>query len=544
MKPNGDAASARTIGEVVTTLDGILAMAAPTASLSDQAFDGCAFVEAGAPERHYAGRLVLAPDLDPDARGFDAQVRELLQRGAAGVVIRRPAGLAGIAPDVAERLLLLEPHADWADTAQSIRALSSGGSSLAASGIQQGDLFSLANTLASLAGDAVSLVDTAGRIVGYSTHPDQPIDALRRETTLSLREAMHPDSDEEFQQLAASPGSLRFPGHGSRLGRVAISVRAAGEILGTVWIVETDAGRSAETQRFLDSVVPLVAHHMLRARQTAQADERRSADLLRALVDDATSLRAAAAQLGLSPGASHTVACFRVVGESSASPVLDAQQLLHRTATMVRAQFSWSHCAILDGLVVALIGSADAVQIRQFAERVVAASAGGVIAGIGRGAESHAQIPRSYRDAARISHLLAAASGEADADAVAGSGEARTVADYAETQAELRVTRLVEMLDDPELLEGDDAERILAHDRDNQSQLAPTLLMYLNHHGNVRKVAAALHVHQNTVRYRLDSIQTELGIDLDHAATRLWLWLRLRGRSHTAQQLASRGRGR
>ncbi|MCH1883983.1 helix-turn-helix domain-containing protein [Agrococcus sp. ARC_14] len=535
MGPHADAGNARVIGDVIESLDGILTVASPTASLHDRTFLGSVFVETGAQERHYADRLVLAPDLDPEAQGFDAQMRELMQRDAAGVIIRRPEkALANIAPELAERLILLDDGADWADTAQSIRALSSGSSSLVASGIQQGDLFSLANTLASLAGDAVSLVDTAGRIVGYSTHPDQPLDALRRKTTLSLREAMHPDSDEEFQQLAAATGSLEFPGHGSRYGRVAVSVRAAGEILGTVWIVQSEPSRTPETQRFLDSVVPLVAHHMLRARQTAQADERRSTDLLRALVDDAKSLRAAAARLGLNPGAMHTVVCFRVVGESSANPVLDAQQLVHRTATTAKAQFAWSHCAILDGLTVALIGSADVVQIRQFAERVTLASVGGVVAGIGRIADTHTQIPRSYRDAARISHMLAAARTEVGADPDSGANAARAVADYAETQAELRVTRLVEMLDDPELLEGDDAERILAHDRDNQSQLAPTLLAFLNHQGSVRKVAAALHVHQNTVRYRLDSIQTELGIDLDHAATRLWLWLRLLGDAHAS----------
>ncbi len=36
-----------------------------------------------------------------------------------------------------------------------------------------------------------------------------------------------------------------------------------------------------------------------------------------------------------------------------------------------------------------------------------------------------------------------------------------------------------------------------------------------------------MHVHPNTVRYRIETIRTELGIDLDQPAVRLWLWLRL-----------------
>lgn len=534
-----EARATRVIGDVLAALDGSLTVATPDPLTTDRVFLGTAFVERDAPGHHYVDRLVLAPDMGPEQPDFEAQLRELLGRGAAAVIIRRPPEeLRGVAPDVAARLLLLDQDADWADTAQAIRALSSGSSGLAASGIQQGDLFALANTLAALAGNAVSLVDTAGRIVGYSTYADQPIDGIRRSTTLSLRERIHPDSDEDFQKLAASPSALSFAAHGSRYGRVAISVRAAGELLGTVWIIQTDVNRASETEQFLNSVVPLVAHHMLRARQTALTDERRSTDLLRALFEDPKSIRAAAARLGLNPGTMHTVVCFRAVGDSGINPVIDAQQLLHRTATTARAQFGWSQCAILDGLIVALLSSGDPVQVRQFAERVTQTSAGGAIAGIGRIAEAQTQIPRSYRDAARISHLLAAA--RAEPEAYPDLHAAPSVADFPETQAELRAAAVAEMLQDSELIEADDAERILAHDRDNQSQLAPTLLAFLNHLGNVRKVAAALHVHQNTVRYRLDSIQTELGIDLDHAATRLWLWLRLRGRAHAPRNPDSR----
>ena len=51
--------------------------------------------------------------------------------------------------------------------------------------------------------------------------------------------------------------------------------------------------------------------------------------------------------------------------------------------------------------------------------------------------------------------------------------------------------------------------------------------IYLDHLGSVRETAAALHVHQNTVRYRLDVVRNDLAIDLDSPDTRLWLWLRL-----------------
>jgi sugar diacid utilization regulator len=512
------------IGDALDLLGGALVAATPSSSATGRSYLDCVFLETGAPGRRYADRLVLAPGLDPGHQEFETRLRELRAGGAAGVVIKRPeSDIPPLAPELADALLLLEHDADWADTARSLRVLGAGDSRLAASGIRQGDLFALANTLAALAGGAVSLVDTAGRVVGYSTHVDQPIDALRRSTTLALHEGHHPRSDSQFRQLAASPSALFFDDSGSQYGRVALPVRAAGELLGTVWIIQVDPNGAEETRRFLDSVEPLVSHHMLRARETAHADERRSTDLVRALFEDAKSRPAAAAQLGLDPGSAHTVVCFRLLDIGGSNPVLGAQQLLHQAATTARGQFAWSHCAMLDGVVVALLGSGDASLIRLFADRITRISRGGALAGIGRVAHTQTLIPRSYREAASISRLLAAQPGPADGDAE------RVVAEFSEVHAELGLARVRELLQDSELLEGDDAERILAHDREHQSRLAETLLAVLAHQGSVRLAAAELHIHQNTVRYRLETIRTELGIDLDHPPARLWIWLRLNG---------------
>lgn len=527
---HGNPAAGPRIGDILGLLSGILSAAWATSACAERSFLGGVFLETTMLERQYVGRLVLAPTLDPVDASFPSQVQALRDCGAAGVVIKHTATpIPDLPPELAEWVLVLDPEADWADTAQSIRALSSGDSGLVASGIRQGDLFALANTLASLAGGAISLVDTAGRIVGYSTHADQPIDALRRSTTLSLRENHHPRADEHFQKLAGSAKSLFFPGVGKLYGRVAVPVRSAGELLGTVWMVQVDPAVEAESRRFLDSVEPLVSHHMLRARETALTDERRSTDLLRALFEDARSRRSAAAQLGLNPGTAHTVVCFRIVDATGVNPVLGAQQLVHQAATTAKGQFGWSHCAILDGVIVALLGSSDMSLLRLFADRITQTSSGGAVAGIGRVAASQTQIPQSYRDAVSICQLLVSPLVPPEPTGEPGKAAAttRNVAEFAEVRAELGLARLGEMLQDSELLDGDDAERLLAHDRDQQSDLAATLRSVLTHQGSVRQAALELHIHQNTVRYRLDTIRDELGIDLNDAPTRLWLWLRL-----------------
>ena len=40
-------------------------------------------------------------------------------------------------------------------------------------------------------------------------------------------------------------------------------------------------------------------------------------------------------------------------------------------------------------------------------------------------------------------------------------------------------------------------------------------------------MAARLHVHNNTVRYRVARLNKDFDLDLDDPQKRLWLWLRL-----------------
>jgi len=63
-----------------------------------------------------------------------------------------------------------------------------------------------------------------------------------------------------------------------------------------------------------------------------------------------------------------------------------------------------------------------------------------------------------------------------------------------------------------------------------QQRLVQTLEMWLAHQGEVRPTADALHVHMQTVRYRLAQLRELLGDRLDTAAGRLELELALRAR--------------
>ena len=62
---------------------------------------------------------------------------------------------------------------------------------------------------------------------------------------------------------------------------------------------------------------------------------------------------------------------------------------------------------------------------------------------------------------------------------------------------------------------------LLAYDRQNGTELVKTLRVFLEHNQNSAQAAKALHIHYNTLRYRLDSIREILGDALDHPQQRL-----------------------
>ena len=69
---------------------------------------------------------------------------------------------------------------------------------------------------------------------------------------------------------------------------------------------------------------------------------------------------------------------------------------------------------------------------------------------------------------------------------------------------------------------------LVTHDSRNQGQLAETVLAYLNAFGDVRAAATELHVHPNTLRYRIRRAEELTGLDLSRPDQRLLAMLQLR----------------
>lgn len=84
--------------------------------------------------------------------------------------------------------------------------------------------------------------------------------------------------------------------------------------------------------------------------------------------------------------------------------------------------------------------------------------------------------------------------------------------------AELGIKRLLYlMIDHPELdrFYEENLERLEAYDSEWETELVPTLRVYLEQGANLNSAAKELFIHRHTMRYRLEQIAEELNVDID-----------------------------
>ncbi len=102
------------------------------------------------------------------------------------------------------------------------------------------DLFTLANEIALHVGGAVTIEDLAMRVLAYSTIDGQRIDSLREAGILGRRVPAHPSHIEEYASVLRSQSAVWSYEPREYCPRLAIAVRARGEALGTIWVLQSD----------------------------------------------------------------------------------------------------------------------------------------------------------------------------------------------------------------------------------------------------------------------------------------------------------------
>ena len=497
------------------------------------------------------GALVLGVGLsDPDE--IAELLRTLAAQHAAGLVLRAPVRAERPVREAAEAtgipVLALTRGASWAQLAAMLRSLIAEGdvgdqAATTLGGMPSGDLFALANAIATLLNAPVTIEDRNSRVVAFSGRQHEA-DPARIETVLGRqvpeRFARQLEERGVFQELYRSEDPIDVGPVDNSEGlpsfpRVALAVRAGDEILGSIWAAVQEP-LSPDRVRALKDSAGLVALHMLRLRAGADVERRLRADLLATILEGGPGAADATSRLRLNDHRCVVLALSATEDDgdepaAGARGVAERQRIADAFAVHLGAVYLRSAVALIGNVVYAVVGirpdgdadarsehgDADTRAARVATDFLGRLGAGGEIRiGVGTVAEEAAGIPSSRANADRTLRVLRQAASGAP------------VAPFTAVQMEALLVELGDLV----RARGDQptgpVAQLLAQDREKGTHLVETLRAWLDAFGDVAVAAARVYTHPNTFRYRLRRLSEISGLDLADPDARFSAMVQLR----------------
>ncbi|WP_345763422.1 hypothetical protein [Diaminobutyricibacter sp. McL0608] len=165
-------------------------------------------------------------------------------------------------------LLAVDPALTWGELYTLISTLHA---ACSPGETQFDDLFTLADQLAADIGGAVAIEDLSMRVLAYSTIEGQRIDDQRMEGILRRRVPRYTADAEEYLSVMRSEAAIWSHEPHEHLPRLAMAVRAHGQALGSIWVVQGDRPLKLEAAETLAEAARAAAPHL--ARINLAADE-------------------------------------------------------------------------------------------------------------------------------------------------------------------------------------------------------------------------------------------------------------------------------
>ncbi|MFI9586198.1 PucR family transcriptional regulator [Streptomyces sp. NPDC052236] len=487
------------------------------------------------------GELVLA--IGARGRAAFPALRAGGRDGAAAVAVKldapgQAAALSATAAEAGVALLSVRSEARWEQVDALARAaIDNAPPGHPGEGPAEGDLFSLAQTTAVLTGGIVSIEDTANRVLAYSRSTDSDeVDDLRR---LSILGWQGPEAYLAtlrkwgvFQRLHASDEVVGIDSH-PELGirrRLAVAIRSGNRQLGTIWVQESSSPLTERSEQAMLGAARVAALHLVRRRRELSPDVTLTWTLLAGLLEGSASPQPLADHLGLDTARPAAVLGFSYEAAEVTTPELTRTEITNLISVHTAAHHRSALVTRVDARIYALLPqlppSIDLAILRGWGQEIADAahrhlglslrgSVGCVVPGL-------AEVPESRREADRILDAMASVG------VGFGAGAATTVAGLADVQAEVLVSELLTLLSAHPEIRDSRLTALVEHDSGNQGQLAESVLAYLDAFGDVRAAAARLHVHPNTLRYRIRRTEELTGLDLTRPEQRLLAMLQLR----------------
>lgn len=418
-------------------------------------------------------------------------------------------------------LIELQSHSSWAQLVWLLRGVidraAAPGLPESADGGVYDQLFALADAAAAIVDAPVTIEDAHSRVLAYSARQDRT-DPARVSTIVGRRVpgdvVAHYRSVGVFRKLARGSDPIFVPhGPDGTLPRLVIPVRAGGELLGSIWAV-VEGPVPDERVRALQNSASVLALHLLRLRVQSDVTRRVAADRLRAVLRAPAATGQDGQELGL-PAPPWRVVALGAHGETG--------QMVHNLAMWesIARRYGWGHPLIVDVgevLFAVVAHRGDGPGSWPWLDRLIhdiSAHEPELRAASGSLATKLAELPKSRAEAAELLAL----------HGTAGRGD--PVLRFEDAWAEVVVHRAATSVPLADLLIGGPLPDLVAHDHDNGTDYVGTLAAWLDQQGDLRKAARQLHVHPNTLRYRLRRLAEIADIDVSAPRTRLALQIQL-----------------
>ncbi|GAA4868277.1 PucR family transcriptional regulator [Kitasatospora terrestris] len=471
------------------------------------------------------GRAAL-PALRAAGRARAAAVAVKLDSPGQADALREAATEAGVA------LLSVRRETRWEHLDLLARTIIAGPDTPDAPDFNAGDLFSLTQTVAVLTGGIVSIEDASSRVLAYSrSSGSDEVDELRRQSILGwqgpepylakLREWG------VFQHLRSSDGVIEIDAH-PELGirrRLAIGIRAGAQPLGAIWVQEGSQPFAPLAEQALVGAARVAAAQLIRRRRELSADVRLTRTLLTGLLEGSTGPQSLATHLGLDLRRPATVLAYTTgAGEAGSDLELTRAEVTGLISVHTAARHRGALLAPIENRVYVLLPELPpglpVATLRSWAQEVVEA------------AREHLGVPLRAAIGSTVEGLAEVRSSRAQADrildAMGRGGVVPDVAALIDVQAEVLVSEVLALLQERSELRDPRLSALAEYDRRHGTRLAESVLAWLDALGEVRVAADALHIHPNTLRYRVRRAEQLTGIDLAQPQQRLLAMLQLR----------------
>lgn len=488
-----------------------------------------------------SGDLVLGVGVSIGRQESVDLIRAAGAAGAAAVVLKLgtdtpPDLVMTAAREEAVALLVVDREAAWGQLYTLLRTALEGLGVADAAGPDRGavgDLFTLVNAVAAMVGGAATIEGPDSTVLAYSSL-DEPIDEPRRATILGRR--VPPDwldrlqEDGVFNKLWGGDEVVRIA-YAEPSGfqtRLAIAVRAGGQILGSIWVAEGRKPLGPQAEAALREAARIAALHLVRHHLGEDLERRHGSELLRAVFDGRRPPDLLTELLGPAGHHSLTIIGFELRDADSADLAVRGERMVSLIDLYAQAYRHQAVCTRIGRVVYMMVtelAARDPERLTRLATAIAAQAQEslqlGIHAGIGSTVETVGAVPASRQEADLVLRALGV-----------GRGRPLTVATIDDVSSAVVLLRLRDLVaEEPSLLAGK-VDLLARLDAKGHTCYRRTLRAYLDALGDIPAAAASLGVHPNTYRYRLRRLMTLL--DFADPVERLILHLQLHLQSAAA----------